>query len=270
MTSGERILITRHSAYNLIVLTEDEVGLRTLRFGHDETCQSVVRPGDPEYLELPYANVLPACLAFMGAPRRILVVGLGGGTIPSFFHHQLPDAAIDVVEIDHVVVEIAKDYCGFREDERMQVHVEDGRDFIEKCRNTYDMIVLDGFDAHSIPHHLSTAEFLQAVREALTPEGAVVANVWGRRVNDRYDAMLRTYRQVFEDTYIFDVPEAGTKIFVALPRKQAMTREEVVRRSREIATNRGFSYDLASAIAGFKNSDDECLQGGAVLRDTDR
>ena len=269
MTSGERVLVTRNSAYNTITLTEDDAGLRTLRFGEEGVCQSIVKPGDPRHLELPYANVLPVCLAFVQAPQRALVVGLGGGTIPLFFHSQLPEMTIDVVEIDEAVVEIAKTYCGFREDERMRVHVDDGRDFIENCRSRYDMIILDSFDALSIPPHLSTAEFLQAVRGALTPTGIAVANVWGRSVNRRYDHMLLTYREVFEDVYICDVPAPGTKIFVALPCKQTMSKEEVVQRSREISSERGFVYDLGAAISGFRNSDAEHVRGGAVLWDRD-
>ncbi|MHA3771523.1 fused MFS/spermidine synthase [Verrucomicrobiota bacterium sgz303538] len=251
----------------MILLTEDDSGLRTLRFGEDGAFQSVVKVGDPDHLELPYANVLPVCLSFVEKPLRMLIVGLGGGTIPSFFHHRLPEVAIDVVEIDDVVVEVAKNYCGFREDERMHVHVEDGRDFIENCLGRYDMIILDSFDSKSIPLHLSTAEFLEAVREALTPKGIAVANVWGRAINRRYDDMLLTYRHVFEDVYICDVPGPGTKILIALPRKQAMSKEELIRRGREIAKERGFRYDIGTVISGFRNSDDERLRGGEVLKD---
>lgn len=267
MTTGERVLVARHSAYNMILLTEDDAGLRTLRFGDEGAFQSVVKLGDPDHLELPYASVLPVCLAFAREPRRALIIGLGGGTIPSFFHHRLPELEIDVVEIDEVVVEVAKTYCGFSEDEKMHVHVDDGRDFIENCQGRYDLIILDSFDSHAIPAHLATAEFLQAVRAALTSEGIVVSNVWGRAVNRQYDDMLLTYREIFEDVYICDVPGPGTKIFISLPRKQIMSREELVQHARELSRVRNFRYDMAAALSGFRNSDAEHLRGGEVLRD---
>ncbi len=269
MFPGERVLVARHSPYNKILLTEDQAGLRTLRFGDEGVaCQSVVKLGDPDHLELPYANVLPVCLAFMPQPRRALIIGLGGGTIPSFFHRRLPEMEIDVVEIDEVVVEVAKAYCGFSEDEKLRVHVDDGRDFIEKCSHRYDLIILDSFDAKSIPEHLATAEFLQSVRAALSPDGIVVSNVWGRTVNRQYDHMLLTYRDVFEEVYICDVPAPGTKIFISLPCKQAaMTREELLRRASAVSRQRGFRYDIGAVISGFRNSEEERVRGGEILRD---
>jgi len=267
MSNSERVLFARQSAFNLIVITEDEAGLRTLRFGREGLRQSVVKVGDPQFLKLEYAGVLPLCLAFVENPLRILIVGLGGGTIPSFFHSQCPEMAVDVVEIDPDVLEVAKTYCGFKEDALLKVHVEDGRDFIENCQNRYDVIVLDSFNAESIPKHLLTLEFLQAVRKALTPEGIAVANIWGRFFNRSYDDMLTTYRAAFEDIYILDVPTAGTKVFVALPRKQTIRRDQVLRRAKEISKQRGLRHALSDSLTGFKNSDAERLRGGAVLRD---
>jgi spermidine synthase len=261
------VLVKRHSPFNLILVTEDGSGLRTLRFGHDGVRQSVVKPGDPHHLELPYISVLPNCLAFVRTLSRILIVGLGGGTLPGFFRSQFPHLEIDVVEIDPDVLDVARSYCGFSEDAQMHVYVEDGRDFIERCSNRYDVIILDGFDAETIPRHLLTLEFLQAVRNALAPEGIAVANVWGRALNRIYDHMLLTYRAAFDDIYIFDVPAPGTKIFVALQGKQAMSREGMIKRAADVSRQWGFRQDFTDSIAGFRNSDEETIRGGEVLRD---
>ena len=259
--------MARHSAFNLIVVTEDGYGLRTLRFGRDGVRQSVVKMGDPQHLELPYITVLPNCLAFVRNLSRILVVGLGGGSLPGFFRDRFPHIEIDVVEIDPDVLDVARTYCGFSEDSRMRVHLEDARDFIERCNHRYDVIILDGFDAETIPRHLLTLEFLQAVRNALALDGIAVANVWGRSLNRLYDHTLLTYRNAFDDVYIFDVPGPGTKIFVALQGRQAMSRQDVIKRATEISRQQGFRQNFCDAIAGFRNSDDETLRGGEVLRD---
>ena len=171
MEIGEKILVSRHSPFNQLVVTEDEAGLRTLRFGESDSRQSVVKPGDPLHLELPYVRVLPFSLAFVRRLSRILVVGLGGGTLPGFFRHAFPELTIDVVDIDPDVLEVAKTYFGFSEDRFLRAHIEDARDYIERYTNCYDLIVLDGFGAETIPPHLLTLEFLQAVRNALAPDG---------------------------------------------------------------------------------------------------
>ena len=267
MHYDEKILVARHSPFNLIVVTEDRFGFRTLRFGHEGVRQRVVKIGAPQHLELPYINVLPNSLAFTRNLSRILIVGLGGGTLPGFFRSLLPQIEIDIVEIDPDVLDVAKNYCGFSEDARMKVHLEDARDFIERCSNRYDMIILDGFDAETIPSHLLTLEFFQAVRHALAPEGIAVANVWGRALNRIYDHTILTYREAFDDLYIFDVPDPGTKIFVGLQRKRAMSRSEVITGITKISQEYGFAHNFCNSIAGFRNSEAETVRGGEVLRD---
>jgi spermidine synthase len=149
----------------------------------------------------------------------------------------------------------------------MQVHIEDGRDFIERSEGCYDLIVLDSFDADCIPPHLRTLEFLRSVRQALTPGGIAVANIWGRHSNRLYDSMLMTYRAAFEDLFIFDVPTPGTKIFVALPRKQSMSRPALLKALAQLSDQSPFRAQLDASKAGFRHSDQEQLRAGEVLRD---
>lgn len=267
MITGEKVLVACHSAFQPILLTEDESGLRTLRFGAEGVSQSVVREADPRHLELAYARVLPASLAFIEGPSRILIVGLGGGSLPRFWHSHFPEMVIDVVELDPGVIDVARTYCGFAEDARMRVHVDDGRDFIEAAEGGYDLIILDCFDADAIPPHLATLEFLASVRRALSRAGIVVANIWGPSANPLYAHMVLTYRAAFDDVYIFDVPQPGSKLFVALPFRRTMGRDEVVRRAGEISRRHHFRYDLSGEIAGFRNSEIETIRAGAVLRD---
>ncbi len=246
--SGDRILYEKESAYNEIVVKEDERGLRSLHFGRDSGFQSVVKVGDPDHIELPYARTMLVGLAFVDTPRRMLVVGLGGGTIPAFLHEHYPEAMIDVVEIDPDVAMVARKYFGFLEDAGLAVHVEDGRAFIERCAQPYDLIFLDAYGKDFIPYHLATREFLLAVRRALRPGGAVVGNVWSSRSNPLHDSMLRTYQDVFQDLYRFDVRDKGNKIFVALPRAGAISRDSLAAGARKISTSGRFRFDLGGEV----------------------
>src|SRR5712691_6725051 len=194
--AAQTVIYEKASRYNTIVVTEDSKGLRTLLFERGGARQSVVKPGDPDHLELSYARVAFVGLALCEEPRRVLVVGLGGGTLPTFLRKYYPNAAIDVAEIDPDVVDVAKKYFGFREDERMHARTGDGRQFIENARQAdYDIIFLDAFGARDVPKHLTTLEFLQVVRRALMPDGVVVSNVWRPASNPLYDAMERTYQE---------------------------------------------------------------------------
>jgi len=217
--AAQTVIHERASPYNTIIVTEDYSGMRTLLFERGGGRQSVVKPGDPDHLELPYARVALAGLALCEEPRRILVVGLGGGTLPMFLRAHYPAATIDVAEIDPELVDVARKFFGFVEDERMRAHVGDGRQFIERARQAdYDVIFLDAFGAHDVPKQLTTQEFLQITRRALKPNGVVVSNVWRAASNPLYDSMVRTHQEAFEELFILDVPGDVNNIFLALPR----------------------------------------------------
>jgi spermidine synthase len=242
--AAEKILYEKPSAYSTIIVSEDRDGLRILRFERGGARQSVVKPGDPDHLALIYTPVAFLGLALADDPQRFLVVGLGGGTMPMFLRNRYPHATIDSVEIDPDVVHVAKAYFGFREDERMRAHVADGRKFIEQARQRYDVIFLDAFGSRSVPQHLTTVEFLRAVRRALEPTGVVVGNVWSRDLNPLYDAMVRTYQEVFEDVYVIEVAGTGNRILLALPRKRSLTRDDLAALARKVAVERNFPFDL--------------------------
>jgi spermidine synthase len=178
----------------------------------------------------------------------MLVVGLGGGAIPSFLHKHYPRTQIDAVEIDPVVVEAARLFFGFLEDATQKAYVQDGRQFIEERPNTYDLIFLDAFGSEEIPYHLTTREFLRAVRRAVKAQGVVLADVWGPGLNPLYDAMVRTYQEVFDELYLLEVQGSGNRILIALPRKLQLTREEFARRAGAISKQKQFRFDMAGLV----------------------
>lgn len=267
--ADETVLYEKKSAYNTIVVTQEHTGLRILRFARGGARQSVVKPGNPDYLALPYAQVALVGLALPAESRRFLVVGLGGGTLPMFLRKHYPDATIDAVDIDPEVVSVARQFFGFREDDLMKAHVADGRRFIEQARQPYDVIFLDAFGADSIPEQLTTQEFLQAVRRAVAPGGVVVGNVWARGANPLYDSMVRTYQEVFDALYILNAQGSGNVILLALPRKQPLTRDGLAQLARKVSAARGLPFDLAAPVqSGFRNAPEK-TQHARVLRDRD-
>jgi spermidine synthase len=267
--SAQTVIYEKASPFNTIIVTEDHKGLRTLLFERGGGRQSVVKPGDPDHLELPYARVALAGLALCEEPRRILVVGLGGGSLPMFLRKHYPAAAIDVAEIDPGVVDVAKQFFGFREDELTRAHVGDGRQFIENVRQGYDIIFLDAFGARDVPKHLTTQEFLLAVRRVLVTSGVVVSNVWRPSANPLHDSMVRTHQEAFDELFILDVPGDVNNILLALPRKQPLNRSELAQLARKISAAKQFRFDLGEQVEyGFHYASGKSGPG-RVLRDAD-
>ena len=267
--ADETVLYETVSTFGPIIVSEDDKGLRILRFEKGGPRQSHVKRGTPDHLELPYTRVAFAGLALCEEPRRILVVGLGGGALPMFLRKYYPDAVIDAVDIDPAVVDVAKRYFDFREDDRMRAHVDDGRRFIETTAQPYDVIFLDAYGNDHLPAHLTTQEFLRAVRRAVKPDGVVVGNVWGRGYNRLYDSMVRTYQEVFDELFVMEVPGAGNMILFALPRTLPLGRDELAQRARKVSDARHFRFDLGEAVTrGFHHAREKD-QNARVLRDAD-
>jgi spermidine synthase len=149
-----------------------------------------------------YTRMMMAALYLNPSPQRILVIGLGGGTLPGALQKLFPAAKLDVAEIDPAVVRVAGKYFGFVPGPRTDVYEEDGRVFAKRMAKQgirYDLIMLDAFDHEYIPEHMLTREFLQEIKALLTPDGVLAANTFA--TSKLYDFESATYFSVFGQFY---------------------------------------------------------------------
>jgi spermidine synthase len=164
--------------------------------------QSCIDLKQPDHLVFEYTQMLLGALLLNPDPGSILIIGLGGGTLPRTLGKLLPNADIDVVEIDPAVVRVAAEYFGYEPNARQHVYEEDGRSFVRRMLRTdkrYQLIVLDAYDQQYIPEHLLTQEFLAQVRALLAPNGIVAANTFS--TSRLYQNESATYRAVFGQFY---------------------------------------------------------------------
>jgi spermidine synthase len=198
-----RLLHAERSLYRQVLIYEG-AGTRCLCFTRmcsigRQSCMNLSRP---DQLVFQYTHMMLGALLLNPAPHDVLVVGLGGGSLPRALASLLPQAQIDLVEIDPAVVRVAADYFSFRATDRLQVHEEDGRAFVRRAARgpqRYDLIMLDAYDHQYIPEHMLTAEFLQEVRSLLRPGGVLAANTFSN--SHLYDNESVTYARVFGEFY---------------------------------------------------------------------
>ena len=165
-----KILARERSPYNdIYVIQKGDYRELWFKGNGDYFLQSRVNVTQKKQLALVYSNMMMASLFFCPNPTRLLMVGLGGGSLTNFLSDWFPDLKIDVVEIDEKVIEISKKYFFLQESNRYRIFQEDGRVFIKnrKGQEAYDWIILDAFKSGSIPYHLKTHEFYKEIRSAL-------------------------------------------------------------------------------------------------------
>ncbi|GHE93629.1 spermidine synthase [Thalassotalea profundi] len=187
------------------ILVEDSHQLRCLKFNekNNKTNQSCLYKNDPQRLVFNYTKLLfSSLLVLEKAPERVLIIGLGGGTMSNTIHQLYPNAIIENVEIDPAVIKVAQQYFGFIENERISSTAADGRIFIKRAaikKQKYDWIILDAFNGDYIPEHLLTKEFLQESKDLLTEGGVITANTFS--VSGLYAHESATYKAVFGDFF---------------------------------------------------------------------
>jgi spermidine synthase len=248
---AQRVVYERDSAYHQISVLEDGLN-RYLRFNRSFQGGMVLR--DP--FESPFLYTSYAHLAHVFHPgiRRVLMIGLGSGTIPKRFTRDYPEVTVDSIELDPAVVEVAKRFFEVREDARHRVTVQDGRVFVRRAEARYDLVVLDAYFAEGIPFHLATKEFLEQVRERLTPGGVVVSNIIGALDGPNshlYRALHKTYGAVFPGLYPFPTAfglarnptETRTIILVATARA-GLTAAQIVAAAQRLRADRRVTLPL--------------------------
>jgi spermidine synthase len=246
---GARVIAEVEGAFGPVVVIEDAEGIRRLRFGRDGVDQSAVKPGDPDHLAFAYVRHLTAAFALTPRPHRVLFVGLGGGTLPMFLRRHLPEAHIDIVELDPAVLACARGHLGFAPDNRMTVHLADGRAFLEASEQRWDLIILDAYGEDNIPFPLATRTFLTAVRAHLAAGGRVAANLWGEAVNPLYGGMLATWEAVFPEVQVLAPVGSDSRVVLASPVRSGLTREATITAADALRRSWGLRFDLSEAVA---------------------
>lgn len=268
--SGEYVVTERPSDGYSVFVVEDEAGVRRLRFEREGIDQSAVVPGDPEDLVFAYMRGLMTAFALVRDPDQVLLVGLGGGTFPMFVRRHLPEAHIDVVEIDPVVLAVAEDHLGFRRDPELIVHLQDGRRFVESGGGDrrWSVIALDAYGPDHIPEHLATRGFYEAVRARLASGGVAVMNLWSEYASARYFDMLRTIEDVFDEVHVVAPARSESRIIIAFKEPVGLSKEDLVARATELKKAWRLRFDLPAMIRRGHAGPTELPQGGRVLEDT--
>ncbi|KAM7055273.1 eEF1A lysine and N-terminal methyltransferase isoform 1-T1 [Molossus nigricans] len=160
-------------------------------------------------------------------PLALLVVGLGGGSLPLFVHDHFPQSRIEAVEIDPCMLEVATQWFGFSQSDRMKVHIADGLDYVtslaeREARPHYDVIMFDvdskdpTLGMSCPPPAFVDQPFLQKVKSILAPEGVFILNLVCRDSGLK-DSVLSGLQAVFPLLYVRRIEGEVNEILFCQP-----------------------------------------------------
>ncbi len=196
---GNYTLETKY--YAIAVRDKDDEGLiKTMSL--DLLVHSYVKMGDPSFLGYQHEEIQGELVRYAHAKGQanVLIIGGGGYTFPRWVEHMLPDVAVDVVEIDPGVTEVAHSELGLSRQTAIKSHHMDGRQYIrEKApKGHYQLVIQDAVNDLSVPTHLMTKEYNDAVKATLAPDGAYLLTLIDSiEYGELWRAAVATMRESF-------------------------------------------------------------------------
>ncbi|QSA98021.1 hypothetical protein [Methylococcus sp. EFPC2] len=187
---GGRLIYHARDAEGALEVVETH-GVRALHFGTSPK-QSAMSLDEPRRLELAYARAMLSGLLFVPRPSRVLILGLGGGTLAKFILDHYAECRVDAVERRPAVVSIARDYFGLPSDDRLAVHVGEATDFVSRCLpKAYDLVLVDAYDHQGMDGSINAEAFFRDCAGSINGDGVLTINLWGTHA-----VALRTSNQL--------------------------------------------------------------------------
>lgn len=229
----------------------DSGNLRALYFGGDagtRVVETLMDLQQPHVLQHPYSHTVMAGFLYRPQASSCLLIGLGGGALVRFINHHFPKVRLDVVEIDPAVVAVARKFFGTGEGPRTRIFVADGRDFLARAPERYDLILIDAHlhpgertDSTGHPLSLRSEAFYRSIHERLNPGGVVMFNMIAGRDADRY---FEGIRGAFAASDVFRPRGTGNMIVFADPRAPLAGEAELRERAREFDRRGGYGFSF--------------------------
>ena len=219
--------ISRWVNREVSIEVSEQGGIRSLHLG-SETVQSSMRLDDPFELVLSYTRAMMAFLLFRPRPEHVLMIGLGGGSLPKFVHKHLHGTRTTVIESEPKVIAVARQYFHLPpDDERLVIEAAEGGAWVAAHPDCCDVLMVDGYDRNEQVPELCSEDFYASARAALSDEGVLVVNLW--RSDGRYDAYLQRIESVFEAVVCVPAERLGNVAVLAFRRSPGKPRWDDLR-----------------------------------------
>lgn len=227
-----------HRGYDSLgpVLIKEDSNRRYLSFGADDA-QSCIHKLTPQIPQYPFIRAMLLPLLYL-EPKRTLAFGLGAGSLVHALHAGTPSLKQDVVELRQSVVDCAHRFFYLPRSKRMQIHVQDARDYLaSEVDNRYDLIFSDLYTEEGAVELQMQSEFFTACKARLKPEGWLVINAW---IDDRQADLLE--RLTWEFNYIATCTTTdGNWVVFATDKRPRISLPQSKERLRELNQRFGFS-----------------------------
>lgn len=193
------------------VEVSEKDNLRSMHIGND-TIQSAMHLKNHNQLVLNYTKVIALSLIFNPNPAKILFLGLGGGSLQKFFFKYCEKSFTKTIEINPQVIQVAKSYFFIPDSDRLEIIHDDGVDYLNNHKDTYDLIVSDAFDDDGLPDIFKEEKYYELCHSRLTKNGIFVINLWGS--DPKSKLYIKKIKMIFNNQVLFAAADNPGNVIV--------------------------------------------------------
>ncbi len=239
----------------------DTEGERVLHFG-THSRQSSMLLDDPNHLNSTYAQTMMGLLLFNDAPKDILMIGLGGGTLTKYLLHQFDNCHIKVIEYRNSVVKVARSHFQLPLDPRLKIKIGCGGEYIHTQSKLnealHDLIIIDAFDHQGMAEEVSNENFFDGCRTLLKEDGLLAINLWGSQ-KELFREVAWNMGSIFNWRILFlPVRNRGNVIGFAFREKaKKYSMKELQAKAKQLEQQ--YQFDFPGFVRDFKRNNTTVL-----------
>lgn len=189
-------LVHQHSDGDENVSIWQRGSIRQLQFA-DGLVQSIIDVDNANRLVSPVHRAMLAPMMMLEEPLKVLPVGAGGGAIARFLSRRGNGISGDAIEIFRSVADRAYRYFEFPSQRQgWQVVIQDARDYLSRCEESYDLIILDIAERSLTPAWVVDNATLLLLKRLFLPSGFLLINLMFEDA-DSLIRLLAPIRQAF-------------------------------------------------------------------------
>jgi SAM-dependent methyltransferase len=130
------------------------------------------------YLDEMWRKALRRAIPREANIKRILVLGMGTGRAFREMYRRFPKAHIVTIEIDPIMVELAKSFGILSRQPRPEVHVGRAEDVAPKLQGQFDLIISDMFVGDDVASDTASPALQKELLRLLDPNGHLICNAY--------------------------------------------------------------------------------------------
>ncbi|KKR34374.1 MAG: Methyltransferase domain protein [Candidatus Gottesmanbacteria bacterium GW2011_GWC2_39_8] len=131
---------------------------------------------------------------------KILILGLGGGTLVKIINHYYSEAHITGVDIDPKMVEMGRKHLGLDKAKNLKVVIADAAKFIKNNKGKYDLILVDLYIGSNFPAIVLSESFISNLRDAVKEKGIMIVNyLYYKKSKEKAGVFIEMIKKVFTE-----------------------------------------------------------------------